>query len=565
MTEKLRFVPPNDGPWELDASHFDRPLARYGMDLFIEGFERGQAGYFERVGMPLKGIKIALVEGLPYGQAVPLVGKPKDTLRPPPPRWVLRLFTALVPAMRRRAANAKRWLESRAWLDEARHWQEEVKPALVARFSALQAEAVGEMSDAELIDHLERCGAAFLDNTVAHFDTNPSTMYPVGAFLRSASAWTGRPPGDLLDLVRSEGGHVPGRDALAALADALRALPEPDRGLNGGRSPEEAIAALRAREDAVGEAARAWLTEVECRQLATGDVAIPIGREVPAMLLDHVREAVSSSGRRATRPAIREDEVRAEVPEAHRAEFDERLADARRVYFVRDERSTLLDNWVGGLLRRSVIEAGRRLAERGALHEPEHVVDLERQEVAALLAGEPGPTADEARDRQASRLAVRIEDAPALLGGDAMPPNPPWDAFGPALGELLSGFMFYADMMDKDAPEPEAATPEVLTGLPASRGRYTGPARIVTSVEAFDAVQPGDVLIARATMPAYNALLPIVGAIVTDKGGALSHAAIVSREYGLPCVVGTRDATTRITDGTIVTVDGDAGVVEIGG
>ena len=70
-------------------------------------------------------------------------------------------------------------------------------------------------------------------------------------------------------------------------------------------------------------------------------------------------------------------------------------------------------------------------------------------------------------------------------------------------------------------------------------------------------------LLTEATTEAFNILLPLLSAIVTDSGGALSHAAIVSREYGIPGVVGTRDATERIAEGTLVRVDGDAGTVTV--
>ena len=73
----------------------------------------------------------------------------------------------------------------------------------------------------------------------------------------------------------------------------------------------------------------------------------------------------------------------------------------------------------------------------------------------------------------------------------------------------------------------------------------------------------GDVLITESTTEAFNILLPLLGGIVTDNGGLLSHAAIVSREYGIPGVVGTREATERITDGMRVRVDGDAGEVTV--
>jgi pyruvate,water dikinase len=85
----------------------------------------------------------------------------------------------------------------------------------------------------------------------------------------------------------------------------------------------------------------------------------------------------------------------------------------------------------------------------------------------------------------------------------------------------------------------------------------------VSSRADFDRIQQGDVLVTESTTEAFNILLPLLGAIITDSGGLLSHAAIVAREYGIPGVVGTRDATSRIGEGTRVRVDGDAGEVTV--
>jgi pyruvate,water dikinase len=110
----------------------------------------------------------------------------------------------------------------------------------------------------------------------------------------------------------------------------------------------------------------------------------------------------------------------------------------------------------------------------------------------------------------------------------------------------------------------EASTAE-LTGIAASRGVYRGKARVVTTSEDFERLVQGDVLVAIMTTPAYNVLLPLLGAVVTDTGGVLSHAAIVAREYHIPAVVATGTATTTIADGSVVTVDGDQGLVTIEG
>jgi pyruvate,water dikinase len=104
---------------------------------------------------------------------------------------------------------------------------------------------------------------------------------------------------------------------------------------------------------------------------------------------------------------------------------------------------------------------------------------------------------------------------------------------------------------------------DLLRGLAASPGVYEGRARRVSGPEEFGRIVKGEVLVTESTSEAFNILLPLLGAIVTDSGGLLSHAAIVAREYGIPGVVGTRDGTQRIADGAQVRVDGGAGEVAV--
>lgn len=564
-----RFDPPGPGPWELDAAHFDRPFPRWGRDLFARGFTEGQARWFERVGVPMKGFRVGFVHGFFYAQIVPLIGEPEANAKLPP-RWLFRTLSFLHPTLRRRAATARRWLEARGWRDDVRRWDEEVKPAIFARLAALEAEDPRALGDDALRSHLERAGAALVDAFAAHFDTNPTTIYPVAAFVIAARGWTGASAAEVLAAVRGTGASAPGDAALAALAAAVRASSDAGA-LLAGDDARDVLETLRRREDAIGEAARAWLSHVEPRLISSGDLGLPIGAECPELLLEHVRCAVgptASAGRsaRAEERAASGETVaalRARVPASERARFDDLLAEARLVYRIRDERSTMLDCWTLGLARRALIEVGRRLRERGRLADATHVVDLEHDELVSLLAREEGPSAEEVAERVRARCALRVDDAPELLGTDAREPPPPFDYFDAWTAELLRALFTYMEHMDLDAPAPEKPREDRLEGLPASGGRYRGPARIAVAPDQFASVRPGDVLIARATMPAYNVLLPIVGAIVTDKGGALCHAAIVAREYGLPCVVGTRDATIRLRDGMIVEVDGDAGTVEI--
>jgi pyruvate,water dikinase len=101
-----------------------------------------------------------------------------------------------------------------------------------------------------------------------------------------------------------------------------------------------------------------------------------------------------------------------------------------------------------------------------------------------------------------------------------------------------------------------------LTGIAASPGQYTGPVRIIKNESHFHKIQPGDVMVCPMTSPVWSVLFPSIGALVTDSGGILSHPAIIAREYRVPAVVATGNATDLLQDGQIVRVDGTKGTVE---
>ena len=98
-------------------------------------------------------------------------------------------------------------------------------------------------------------------------------------------------------------------------------------------------------------------------------------------------------------------------------------------------------------------------------------------------------------------------------------------------------------------------------GLGASPGRVVGRVRLVATPADAEQLQAGEILVTQMTSPDWVPYMRRAAAIVTDSGGMTSHAAIVSREVGLPCIVGTRRATKVLRDGMLVTVDGGAGIV----
>jgi phosphohistidine swiveling domain-containing protein len=127
--------------------------------------------------------------------------------------------------------------------------------------------------------------------------------------------------------------------------------------------------------------------------------------------------------------------------------------------------------------------------------------------------------------------------------------------------DLPNSFVGIPDIWPRRDVEVTTDASEPVTGVPASPGRHTGVARVVRDPSDYHRVEDGDVLVCELTDPGWAPLLAIVGAAVIDIGGPLSHGAIVARELGIPCVMGTGDGTKRLVDGTVVTVDGDAGTV----
>jgi len=113
----------------------------------------------------------------------------------------------------------------------------------------------------------------------------------------------------------------------------------------------------------------------------------------------------------------------------------------------------------------------------------------------------------------------------------------------------------------KEAAEVELETeaPVLFTGAPASPGIASGPVKIVQAPSEIDKVKIGDILVAEMTTPDFVPAMKRAAAIVTDRGGRTAHAAIVSRELGIPCVVGAERATTSLSDGQVITVDGSKG------
>jgi pyruvate,water dikinase len=417
-----------------------------------------------------------------------------------------------------------------------------------------------ELSDDELVGHLRRCREHHASMIRQHMAFTGTAVIPPGDFLVHAKEWTGLPTVKLLGLMRGAS-KISGGDSpeYAALVAAYRADSDARQVLDSDEDAGALLERLRRESTATGQALNNYLDFAGYRLLDGFDISNHYALELPDVLLRSIRTAIDETGTVSDIDS-QVAEVRSHVPEQHREEFDSLLEEARVGYSVRDERGVYSDIWAAGLMRRAALAAGRRLAARGRLQDAEDFVFADIDEMCAVLEGAATPTAEELAERHAYHRTYTAKDAPVHLGDEAPPPPDP-SQLPPPMARLMAAVG--TAMGEMFAVSEEEHEDTVIRGLGASSGVREGIARRVAGPTDFDRIQRGDVLLTEATTEAFNILLPLLSAIITDSGGALSHAAIVSREYGIPGVVGTRDATTQIADGTRVRVDGDAGTVTV--
>jgi rifampicin phosphotransferase len=514
-------------------------MTRYFQETHPPAFERGTADFARFYGMLMDGLRMSYVEGFGYKQVV---------LAP----------EAEIP---QRFERAEQVFAQKLWREQLRDWDENCKPSSIAMHRKLQAVDPDALSDAELVSYLIRCRDHHSAMIAQHMRFTAAAVLPTGDFLAHMGDWTGLPPSELLGLMRGSAAvSAGGSDEMERLKRAFAEDPSSCKALESDGDPAEVLDRLRSLGGEAAAAVSGYLDLVGNRLIDGFDIAEPTALELPDALLRAIRVAVSGEAQAASDVDARIADVRALVPAKRQDEFDQLLGEARLTYRLRDERGVYSDIWAAGLMRRAALAAGRRAANRGRVATPHQMLDASLDEMCALVAGVGGPSAAELASRAEYRKTYTAKDVPPVLGP---PPPPPPDlaALPPSAGRLMRAiFTALGHLFGSSQTQNEET---VLYGLAASKGVYEGPARRVSGPSEFDRIAKGDVLVTESTTEAFNILLPLLGGIVTDNGGLLSHAAIVSREYGIPGVVGTREATERIVDGVLVRVDGDAGEVTV--
>ena len=536
---------PGPGTWDLDQSHCGPAPGPVQREVYERCLPKGMGEGMALFGSPLKTMVVRWVNGKFYRRLVPQVGA--DSERPPPPAPVLWLASRVHPTFRKQERRARESFEVKRWREELRRWEQEWKPALITANLADGALDLASLDDAALAAHLDDVYARLVESCALHFRLHVSDMGPLGDLMVHLEDWGL----DRESCFRALGAASPATREparqLAAVADAVRAA---------GTDPASLTSIDQVRAiPAAAEALDGYLLHHGWRLTTGYDLEDRSLIELPDVLLASIRGAANAAtpDHDATADAA-VAELRAQIPEAERATFDEIVEDARLSYGLRDENGPLTYEWPAGLLRRALLASGARLQTGGHLKEPEEVFELTVGEVGSFLRDGTGPDRGEIDRRAEERRWWATLDPPERLGREEAPP--PVSVLPPNLARMTRIILTVVDTL-------ESKHTESLRGMGIGQEPYRGTARVVhDAVEALGAMEPGDIVVAPYTAPTYNSVLAMAGAIVTEEGGPLCHAAVIARELGLPAVIGATGAMD-LPDGAQIEVDPAAGLVRV--
>jgi rifampicin phosphotransferase len=489
---------PGPGFWERDNSHFPVPMSRHLWELLIPVYDAGSRRGLARYGSLIDHFEFARIKG----------------------RLYLKICSVEDPKERQNRIRAsEQALTLKLWRRDRAEW-ERVREQLGARLVRFAQIDPVHLDFNALRAHITSLREIFVEGTLLHFFQQPSSMFPVGDWVRSACAWTGCAASEALALLI--GSHAGSADFFGA-------------------------------SDRLDEYADRIITGFDMIDLTL--------RELP-QLHSGTRDLHSGTPLKQPEITAREAELRERVPAEHVESFDASLLEARAAYGLHDEDVRITYLWPLGLMRRGVLAAAGQLIDRGRLAQSDHIFQTTPSELDNLLAGSRDPGSGELAERAEEFSAWKDAHLPPSFGTKE---EDNFEDLPPSCRRVNDAIMFYLGQMEDQLSE-NGTRPSwslMVAGLAASPGRYEGWARVVRQPGDFRKLRKGDVLVAPTTSPAYNVILPMIGAVVTDRGGALSHCAIVAREFGIPAVVGTDQATSRIPDGARILVDGDRGFVAV--
>ncbi len=556
---KPSFDDPSHGTWTRDEVHYPTAMTAFGASTYLPILARALGAMAQEFGLMIDGLEQHWRSGDVYGRVIAPGGKEG----PAPPWWLLAMLARVVPSIRARMRAANHALTSGLFDDLVDDWNGGGRERFEASVRELASVDLAALAGPAQLEHLDRVLALLERGQLMHFRLFMPWLLTTHRFVTAAA--------ELLD--------YDDRKALALLVGHSRTSSAPTRELralaidikacDGGAAAVQAhdpLLALRGVDADLADRTLDWIERWGLRA-CNYDTGAPTLAEQPGLLVGLLREAVVNHDHVAPAVTTAELPELSQLPRVERERLERTLARAREVYPLREDNVLYTDNLVCGLARRAALAIGRTLVARRELSRADDAAELRIDELRAAVRGERNELSSLARRRRRERAWVAAHPGPSLLCGTV---HPPPDMRGlPAGGRAINeAFMWALELEYPQMTTPaaqaspdEESSSEGLRGLGAWPGRHLGTVRVVTRDTDLAQVRAGDVLVASVTAPAWSIVFARIGALVTDRGGVLSHAAIVAREHGIPTVLNTGDATTRLKSGQRVLVDGAAGTV----
>jgi phosphohistidine swiveling domain-containing protein len=567
--EEHEMVPiPIDVPqgfWEHDASRFPTPpsyMFKVAADSVVPPSVEHMA---EEFGLLVDGLEIKVIGGWPYQRLKPLGGK-----EPPPvpiPKPLVWLFVRLLPVMRARLKKAREAVRTDKPGGFIRQWYDQWLPELEGEIAELRDMELSKLSDEELLQHFDDVIAFTIRAIKIHTLLNTSVNFILYQFVSTCQELLGWGEAKAFELV--SGTSYKSTEPARRLNDLAQMVQERPAIRNLLESIDDHT--LDRLADVDGEFAEAFFyyqRNYGYRTIRWG-IKDPTLAERPNLVLSLIRDQMKRgfdpeaakaelAQKRSQKIAAARDILAGDTKLLDR--FDRDLERAEMAYPVREDNNFYTFSAPFAFFRYAVLEIGNRLADRGQIADRDDVFFLYKEQAcAALLDGSDQKAL--VRRHKGERAWAEANPGPPYYGEP--PPPPAFDYLPPEARVIMESLVWsYEQMMEYEGSRQIQAAGKALSGIAASAGQYTGPVRIILDESEFHKIQPGDVLVCRMTSPVWSVLFPNLGALVTDAGGLLSHPAIIAREYQIPAVVATGDATSLLKDGEMVRVNGVTGRVE---
>lgn len=509
------------------------------------------------------------IGGWYYFRLVPLGGKDRS----PPPSWLFPLLIRFVPQMRSRVkvcVNAVRSDKHGRHIDL---WYSEWSKKAASDAEKLKKVQLSSLSDKDLDEHIANCLKFLEEGFDIHFKLVVPWILTVGEFVftcRELLRWDDKKILEMLSGLSTR--SVEPSSALADLAKLAGGKEEIRKLIPiAGPISQELLKSVVSINNEFEEAFNRYADEYGCRTLRYV-VSEPTLSEKPELILELVRDQITHGYNPESNASHLEKkrvallaEARAQLTGASLEKFERVLHRAERGYPTLEDSQFYTAGVPRALSRYAILEMGDRLTRKAVIERRNDVFFLELDEARTGLRGERKDMQALVKRRKAERMWVEAHPGPRSYG---KPPGTPplFDAFPQEVRFAMSTLMWgIENVFPNQEVKKTEENSNMLKGVAASPGKYKGRVCIIMEEAQFHKLEAGDVLVCPVTTPVWSVLFPSIGALVTDKGGILSHPAIIAREYRIPAVVSTGSGTRLLHDGQMVTVDGDTGEVILDG